>query len=183
MHRWGGIPLSECILLQWFVPICASCLCFHPSELDNHRSLCSGLWSLLWLSLRLCRGNKGNSGGADSCWCLQSAGMADGFLIDFLVLSQFFITTSPSLCQRCAAEDLSFGLTPAKSSWALVNSCAWGLIYGQKSSRVQFLTAEADNGGWWMKQFVTSSLQLTFTGCWPISLKGALLGIDVRGWS
>lgn len=67
-----------------------------------------------------------------------------------------------------------------------MNTCyswAWGLIYGLKSMGVQFLTAQADNGRDWMKQFVTSSLPLTFTGCWLIGPRGALLGIDVRRWS
>lgn len=98
--------------------------------------------------------------------------MPDGFLIDFLVLSQLFIATFPSLCQRCAAEDVSFGLAPNPSQLWTCYSRAWGLIYERKLSRVQFLTAEADNGGDWMKQFATSSLPLTFT---------ALLGFHVWG--
>lgn len=55
-----------------------------------------------------------HSRGVDSCWCLQSAAMPDGFPIDFLVLSQFFFTTSPLRCQRCAAEDFLL------LRWALV---------------------------------------------------------------
>lgn len=123
----GGIPWSECILLWWAVLICAHRLWFHPSELDNYRSLCSEPWSLLWRTFRLRRGNKGkHSRGVDSCWCLQSARMADGFLIDFLVLSQFVITTSPTLCQRCAAVDLSFWTRASQilTRRGLVYSCA-----------------------------------------------------------
>lgn len=66
-------------------------------------------------SLRLSRGTEGNTAEAPTVVDVSRVlGMPDGLLIDFLVLSQSFITTSPSRCQRCAAEDLSFGLTPAK---------------------------------------------------------------------
>lgn len=87
--------------------------------------------------------------------------------------------------ERCAVVGLIFW-TLAKLNPLQTCTCysrAWGLIYEWESSRVQFLTAGADNGGDWMKQFVTSSLPLTFTGCWPFDLRGALLGIDVRGRS
>lgn len=110
----------------------------------------------------------------DSCWCLQSAGLPDGFLIDFLVLSQFFTTPHPptplflSVSELCCAGLIFWTCAShVLLRWALVYWCAWGVIYERKSSRVQFLTAGPDNGGDWMKQFVTSSLTLTFTGCWP----------------
>ena len=168
-----GVPLEQMHIT--LVLTRARRLCFHSSELDNYRSLGWSCGHSCELSHRPCRGNKGNAaeeytvvGGVSRVLGWQMA-----FLIDFLVLSQFFITTSPSPCRRCAAQDLSFGLLPAESSsllllllrerrgereGALVYSQAWGLIYERKSSSVQFLTANADNGGGWMKQFVTSSL-------------------------
>lgn len=121
----------------------------------------------------------------DSCRRLRSAGMADGFLIDFLVLSQFFITTSPSPWQRYAAEGLIFWTRASQILLSGALACTrvlWGLIYERKSWSVQFLTAEADNGGGWMKQSVTSSSPLTFRGCWRIGLKGPPLRIDVTEW-
>lgn len=146
MHRKEGIPRSVSALLWRPALICARCLCFHSSQSDNYRPLCSELLSLVWLVPQAVQTGRGkHGGGIDSCRCLQSAGMPDGFLIDFLVLPQFFIPTSPARCQRCAAEDSSLGQNPAQMSTCY--SCARGLIYEWKSSRVQFLTAEADNGG------------------------------------
>lgn len=75
----------------------------HWSQPASYGSLLSaGLCSLCgWpQSKQWDRGT--HSGGADSCWCLQSAGTPDGGLIDSLVVSQFFITTS--LCLRWAVQ-------------------------------------------------------------------------------
>lgn len=138
-------------LLWWPVLICARCLCFHqnPTAIDSS----SELWSLVWLVPQAMQRDRGkHGGGVDSCWRLQSAGMPDGVLIDFLVLSQIFITASPSRCQRSSLKELSFGLgtTQKKKKNPQMSTCypcARGLIYERKSSRVQFLTAEADNGG------------------------------------
>ncbi len=90
MHRQDGVPSSE----HAVVVICAHCLCFHPSDLNAYRPLCLDLWSLVWLVPQAVQGDRGS---VDSCWCPQSVGVPDGVLIDFLVLSKFYITVSPTL--------------------------------------------------------------------------------------
>ncbi|KAA8585931.1 hypothetical protein FQN60_007500, partial [Etheostoma spectabile] len=58
-----------------------------------------------------------NSGGrVDSCWCLQSAWMPDGFRIDFLVLFQFFTANLSLLVEEVCSRGLGFGLASANSS-------------------------------------------------------------------
>lgn len=76
------------------VVIFAHCLCFHSSDLNIYRPLCWDLWSLVWLVPQAMQGGRGS---VDSCWCPQSAGVPDGVLIDFLVLSKFYIAASPTL--------------------------------------------------------------------------------------
>lgn len=75
--------------------------------------------------------------------------MPDGLLIDFLVLSQFFISTSLPLSVR-GVQRRTYLLDsgqPNPPHMSTCNSWALGLIYGLKSAGVQFLTAEGDNGG------------------------------------
>ena len=150
MHRQQGIPLGVHALLWWPVLIRARRLCFHPSETD---ASARKLWSLLWHVPPAMRRDWGKHGrGADSCRCLQSAGMPDGVLIDFLVLSQSFITTSPSRCQRvCSGGLISLDSRQPKpfSDEHLLLACLrfdlWtrvvrGTVFGQRN---------ADNGGDW----------------------------------
>lgn len=175
------IPWSECILPWWAVLICAHRLWFHPSELDNYRSLCSEPWSLLWRSLRLCRGNKGKTQQrsrqllvSPECW--DGRWLPDWFSGPFPIRYHHLSLSVSEVC----SSGLIFWTRASQilARRALVCSCAWSLINEGKSSRVQFLTAEADNGGDWLKQFVTSSLSLTFTGCLAHrSQRGA-----VRNW-
>lgn len=117
-------PWCTCIILVACTDLCIKA-CFHPSEstVDPPTPPVQSCGHLCGSSLRLCRGTEGKHGrDRDGCRCLQSAGMPDGVLIDFLALSQFFITPSPSWCQRCAAEDLCFWDSPLLR-WALV-TCA-----------------------------------------------------------
>ena len=72
---------------------------------------CGHFWGS---SLRLCRRTEGKH---SSC-SLQSVGVPDGLLIDFLVLSQFFITAS-----------LSWVCDAGLVFWTLVSTfclCSWG---------------------------------------------------------
>lgn len=169
--------------LYWFV---LTAFFLHPSESNGYRSLCCCGHLCGWLSLRLCRGTEGST--AEEETVVGVSGELGHQMASWLISWSTPNSLSPPLgVKRCAAEDLSSGLTPAKSS-SDVSTCylrAWGLIYEWKSLGVQFWTA--DNGGEWIKQFVTSSLPLTFTGCWPTGLRGALLGggrtgIDCRYW-
>lgn len=165
-------------------------LCFHPSESDSYRSLCSELRSLVapLQAMQSCQGGK-HSGGISCCVGVSGVlGLPDGFLIDFSGPLPFF-SLHPLLLLFFGVRGVqrrTYLLDRLQPNPLHMSTCylwAWGLIYGSKSTGVQFLTAQTDNGGDWMKQFVTSSLPLTFTGCWLISPKGALLGIDVHRWS
>lgn len=102
---------------------------------------------------------EGNSRGVDSCWRLQSAAMPDGFLIDFLGCSQFFITFFPSsVCHRTLY-------------FAPIYTHSGGGGRERKRNQEYIL----DNRAEWMKQSVTSSIPLTFTGSFTVSLKWLLL--------
>lgn len=186
MHKQGGIPLSVCILLWWVGLVCTHCFCFHPSESDNYRSpLFWAVVTCVVVPQAMQRDQGRVSRGVDCCGCLQSAGNAR-WLPDWFSRPLPILYHHPFLSVSEMHNGGFIFWTSASQillRWALVYLCAWGLIYEQKSSRVQFLVTEADNGGDWMKQLVTSFLLLTSAGCWPISLKGALLGIDVRGRS
>lgn len=91
----------------------------------------------------------------------ECLGMPDGFLID--CSGSLSPLPPPMVSQVCSGGTyLLDSLQPNRL--LLLRLRFW--IYEWKSSRVEFLASEGDNGRDSMKQFVTSSLPLTFTGCW-----------------
>lgn len=125
----------------------------HPS--DNYRSLRTGAAATSVSVPQAMQRDEGkHSGGVDSSRRLQSARMPDGFLIDFLVLSQFFITSSSFLCQRCA--DLSLGLAPAKSS-SDEHLCA-------RVVEVWFMNGSHQEYSFWQKEIMEETL---WSNLWP----------------
>ena len=168
-HLQEDVPPSVCAFLWRFVLICARRLGFHPSESDNYRPplfsvvTCAAGPSGCAEGPREARRKRRQLLVSPECW--DARWRPDWFS------GPLPNSLSPPL-PLCVSEVRGGGL----NFWTRTSQRARGLIYEQKSSRVQFLKAAADNGGVWMEQFVTSSSPLTFTGWRPVGLKGALLG-------
>lgn len=167
--------------LYWFVHSASVLIRYKQTTIDLSRScghLC-GCPSGYAVGLRESQRRSRQLLVSPECW--DARWLPDWFSGPFPILYHLLSLSVLELCGwgpifwTCASRILL--------RWALLYPRALSLIYERKSSRVQFSTAGPDNGGDWMKQFVTFSLPLTFTGCWPIGLKGFLFGGDVRGWS
>lgn len=176
-------PWCTCIILVACTDLCIKA-CFHPSEstVDPPHPPCSELWSLVWLIPQAMQRDWGETRQRQrrlsvSPECRDARWSPDWFSGPLPIL---YHSLSLLVSEVCSRGLVFLGLPPPQMSTCYL--CAWDLIYERKSrTQAQFLTAETDNGGDWMKQFVTSSLPLTFTGSRPIGLKGALLGIGVGG--
>lgn len=121
--------------------------------------------------------------GTDSCGCLQSAGNARWlpyWFSDPLPILYHHLSCSVSeVCSRslifltCASQILQMSTlyTCGLEVW-FMNGCRQEYSFWQQKQIME----ETEWSNWW-----PLSLLLTSAGSWPISLKGALLGIDVRG--
>lgn len=123
------------------------------------------------------RGRGKHSGGGHSCW-LSPERRAARWLPDRFSgpLPILYHQLSLSVSEVCSGRLIFWTrASPILLRWALVTRLLEIWFMNGSHQEYSFLAAGADNGGAWMKQFVTSSLPLTFTSCWPLALKGALL--------